>query len=278
MTKINPITHPQHWRGPPRAFSRSVALMAKWHELYFSPVFVGYDKIPADDTRLLFVGYHTLMAYDYPYLWHRLRKDRKLTLRALTDKYIFAAPGAGMALASTMGHVEGSRENCRTLMAAGKTLAVYPGGSREALHPKNQAHTMDWGSRDGFVRMALEFGYTIVPFAVVGVDDQWDYLMDGQEFAASPLGRYLKKTGIVNRDDLFPPIFRSLWPRPNRHFYGFADPVALPRLEVHEQDDATVKQYRDRVVSEVDGLLADLQKLREETPDNRLLARFTRHR
>ena len=41
--------------------------------------------------------------------------------------------------------------------------------------------------------MAIQHGYNILPFAVVGPDDMYDIVLDAEDILQSPVGKLLKK-------------------------------------------------------------------------------------
>lgn len=129
-----------------------------------------------------------------------------------------------------MGVVEGTPENCQTLMQRGENILVYPGGAREVFKQQGEKYQLIWGSRLGFARMAIEFGYTIVPFSVIGIEDMWDVVLDEKQLLDTPIGPYIKS--------LFPtkeiPVLISGWgntilPRPLRLYIWFGNPISTWR-------------------------------------------------
>ncbi|MGE5441823.1 MAG: hypothetical protein ACM3Q0_02020, partial [Bacteroidota bacterium] len=62
-------------------------------------------------------------------------------------------------------------------------IVVFPGGGREVARRKGEQYKLIWKARTGFVRMAIRYGYPVVPFAQVGADDAFDILVDAGECA-----------------------------------------------------------------------------------------------
>ncbi|HET9876651.1 MAG TPA: glycerol acyltransferase, partial [Mycobacterium sp.] len=66
---------------------------------------------------------------------------------------------------------------------SGAALLVYPGGDYEVARPSWQRHTVDFGGRMGYVRLAREAGVSIVPIASVGGQESALFLSRGQWLA-----------------------------------------------------------------------------------------------
>jgi 1-acyl-sn-glycerol-3-phosphate acyltransferase len=88
-------------------------------------------------------------------------------------------------LLAHFGTINGTRENTRKLLAAGEAVLVFPGGGREVARHHGDHYPLVWRERIGFARLALEFGYPIVPFSMIGVDDMWDVVIDANDASAS---------------------------------------------------------------------------------------------
>ena len=56
------------------------------------------------------------------------------------------------------GTVAASHENARNALRAGAAVLVYPGGDHEVHRPSWERHRVDFGGRDGFIRLAIERG------------------------------------------------------------------------------------------------------------------------
>jgi 1-acyl-sn-glycerol-3-phosphate acyltransferase len=67
-----------------------------------------------------------------------------------------------------LGAVPSTRAAALATLAAGVPLLVFPGGDHEALRPLWQAHTVDFGGRTGFLRLAAEAGVPVVPMGIRG--------------------------------------------------------------------------------------------------------------
>jgi 1-acyl-sn-glycerol-3-phosphate acyltransferase len=141
------------------------------------------------------VGNHTIYGlFDAPLLFAKVYKETGLAVRSLGDKAHFQVPGWRDFLAR-LGTVNATRENTIALMRAGDPILVFPGGGREVMKRKGEAYRLIWKQRTGFVRLAVEYGYDIQPFASVGAEEVYDIVADANDFAASNLGRRLVMGG-----------------------------------------------------------------------------------
>jgi 1-acyl-sn-glycerol-3-phosphate acyltransferase len=76
------------------------------------------------------------------------------------------------------GMVRGTRDNVRALMREDEHVLVFPGGADEVFKRRGQKYQLLWKERLGFARLAIEFGYPIVPFAAVGAEEMYDVVAD----------------------------------------------------------------------------------------------------
>lgn len=75
------------------------------------------------------------------------------------------------------------------LLEAGEAVLLYPGGAREVAKRKGEENKLLWKEDTDFVRLAMRFGCTIVPFAALGVDDAFGIAFDSKDIMNSPLVR-----------------------------------------------------------------------------------------
>jgi 1-acyl-sn-glycerol-3-phosphate acyltransferase len=234
----------------------------------FNPLVLGADNIP--DRPCLFVGNHSLFALDGWVLGPIMMKEMGRFPRALGDKFLFASERVGERLLR-MGGVMGHPEVCSALMEAGRDLIVFPGGARESVKPASDRYELVWGERYGFVRLAARHGYTIMPFGMVGPDEFYGHLMEGEDLPDSRLGRLLKRLGVLTEDtrsDLLPPVpvgaLGTPLPKPQRCYVGFGDPVDLAAEKGKRLGKRRLQEIRGRVAEQIETQLAELLFTREQ--------------
>ncbi len=253
-------------RPDQREIALALRLLAPWRA-FTDPMFVGLEHIP-DDRPLLLVGNHTLFGLlDAPLLFAEVYRRKGILLRALGDHAHFKIP-VWRDLLTRFGTVDGTRENCARLMAAGEALLVFPGGAREVAKRRGEKYQLMWKERLGFARLALRHGATIVPFAAVGAEDAYDVVLDADDVMASPIGPLLRKLRV--RSDVIMPLVRGVagpLPRRERFYFAFRPPV--PTAGLGGDSDAAATALRDLVRAEVEAGIADLLAIQAADPGRR---------
>jgi 1-acyl-sn-glycerol-3-phosphate acyltransferase len=235
------------------------------------PEVYGAENIP--DRPCLFVGNHSLFALDGAIILPLFNKELGRFPRAMGDRFLFSVEPVASLLLSN-GLVMGHPEVCSALMEDGQDLLVFPGGAFEAVKPSSERYRLQWKERLGFVKMAARYGYTIVPFGLVGPDDFYNHLYEGRDFPESVLGRLLGSLGLLNentRTDIFPPLplgsLGTMFPRPQRCYLGFGEPLDLSEHQGKKLGKKALRSLRSRVAREIEGQLSELLAIREENRD-----------
>jgi 1-acyl-sn-glycerol-3-phosphate acyltransferase len=245
----------------------------------FKPMVLGAENIP--EQPCLFVGNHSLFALDGWVIGPLFVKELNRFPRGLGDKFLFANPRIGDFILKR-GGVLGHPDVCAALMEAGQDLLVFPGGAYEAVKPSSRKYELLWQQRYGFVRLAARHGYTIMPMGLVGPDEFYGHLMEGQDLPNSALGKLLKRLGLLTEDirsDILPPIpigaLGTPLPKLQRCYLGFGEPVDL---SAHKGRTPTKKQQqaiRDEVAEQIETQLTELLFAREQhRGDDSLLRRL----
>ncbi len=245
----------------------------------FKPRVFGAENLP--EKPCLFVGNHSLFALDGMVLNPVMQKQYGRFLRPLGDRFLFSLPSSENLLLSR-GAVVGHPQVCSALMEAGHDLLVFPGGAHEAVKPKRDLYTLQWRQRYGFVKLAAQHGYTIMPFGMVGPDDFYDHLIEGEDIPDSALGQLLRRLGLLTeetRPDLLAPIpvgiLGSWLPKPQRCYIGLGKPVDLKALKGRSLTPARLRSLRSRVAKEIERQLEDMLAQRElEREQDGLLRRL----
>lgn len=263
---------------PPKTLWRAVTAPLQF---YFAPKSIGIENVSADKPCLL-VGNHTLYGgVDWPLVMAELYTRRNVFPRSLADRAHFKVP-VWRNYVGILGVVHGTRANCHALMQAGQHVLVYPGGSREICKRKGEEYKLTWKERTGFIEMALDHGYDIVPFASVGQDDTITIYYDANDLLQSSLGRALKRHGIVDKwfrkGDVIPPIGRglgpTLLPRPERFYFKFGKPMSLKRYAKSKRTHANLITIRENVAERIETLIDELKEYREQDKELGLVRRI----
>lgn len=147
-------------------------LLAPIVRLLFRPTLTGVEHLPTDRPYLLVANHSAglaaaeVFAFAACWLTHpELGVDRPIAGFAHPAGFVLypisqLMPAVG-AIPSTYAHAH------RTL-ARGIPILVFPGGDHEALRPIWLANRVDFGGRQGFLRIAREARVPIVPMGIRG--------------------------------------------------------------------------------------------------------------
>lgn len=162
--------------SPPRSierFVRSAAGRAFIDRViaYFSASMEGVEHVPRAGGALL-VANHGLNGYDGLVLGALLHREVGRLPFWLGERNLWRIPGFGR-LAELIDAVPGEERSAAEILRRGEIVVVYPGGVDDSFKLATERHTLKWGRRAGFARVAMRAGVPIVPIAACGVDDMY---------------------------------------------------------------------------------------------------------
>jgi 1-acyl-sn-glycerol-3-phosphate acyltransferase len=99
----------------------------------------------------------------------------------LAHNLVLSLPG--LSYLRKYGTVAASQENARKALQSGAAVLVYPGGDYDVHRPSWQGARVDFGGRQGFLRLALEEGVEIVPVVAIGGQETALFLSRGERLA-----------------------------------------------------------------------------------------------
>jgi len=257
----------EFFQTPPK---KTVDFLAKIVNWYFQPHIIGLENISKKQFGL-YVSNHTLLGLtDGPLYIPRLIDDKEIYLRPLVDRMQKEIP-LWRSIVTDYGAVEGSRANCERLMAFKQHILVFPGGTNEICKVKGEEYKLQWQERFGFVKMAIENNYPIIPISSLGGDEIYNIIFDKKDIMESKLGSWLKDTGIADKylkgGSIIPPIIRgvgpTLIPKPQPIFYAFGKPIDTSKYN-GEATAKNLKEVRDNAEKAIYKGMKKLVKLREE--------------
>jgi 1-acyl-sn-glycerol-3-phosphate acyltransferase len=201
----------------------------------------------------LLVGYHGRpLAYDMCMLTAAIH-DR---LGYLPHGIIHEAFGKQPLFKSVidgLGFVIGDGPTIERAVSRGEHVLVQPGGTREGCRSFRHRYEVDWGTRMGFLKLALRHRLRIIPVAGAGVDDAFVGLNDGYRLGA--------KLGVPHRIPVWFGVgLGGLWPfalpLPVRMTQVIGRAIEPASEGVHDANDrAGLERLHRRVIDSVQSLL-----------------------
>ncbi|POP52864.1 lysophospholipid acyltransferase family protein [Zhongshania marina] len=243
----------------------------------FQPQLLDTHNIPKQPC--LFVANHALYAVDGPIIGLPMLEEQGRFIRALSDKFLWHPFNEELLL--NQGVVIGHPEVCSALMEVGSDLIVFPGGAHEATKSADKKYQLLWKERHGFIKLAAKHGYTIVPTAIVGPEEFYDHLIEGEDLPNTLLGRALSLLGLINentRSDLMGPIplgvFGTLIPKPQKCYIQFSEPLDLSKYKGKRLAEKTMRSLRQQVADDINTMIAAL--LKTQAKDRSRIGRIRR--
>jgi len=150
-------------------------------------------------------------------------------------------------LAAAVGTVDGTPENVDRLLSTEQLVLVLPGGLREAVKPAALRYRLLWGHRYGFIKAALRNSAPVVPVALMGGDELFD-------FVGNPYERGRRWFG---RRNLPIPLPQRILPIPHlvRFRMVFGEPLKLAGAPEQAEDPQVLQNARYLVKGALQELL-----------------------
>jgi 1-acyl-sn-glycerol-3-phosphate acyltransferase len=212
----------------------------------------GWERLPPPPALL--VGIHSGApfvwdAWTVGVQWWRHFGEERL-LHGTAHDALMAAPGIG-AYFRKMGVIPAAPDSMAAALAAGRDVAVWPGGEVDSLRPWTKRDEAILGGRKGFIRLAINAGVPIVPIATVGGPDSMPVLATGRRIAKA------LQLDKVARLKMFPIALQAPWgispallpeiPLPTKIRTAFQDPIEVESNPARANDD----RYLDKKYEEV---------------------------
>ncbi len=226
---------------------------------YFRGEVRGLENVP--DGPSLLVGNHSggLMIADtfilanefYAYFgpdrrFHQLAHD-------------FAARNPSLGVIRRYGTIAASHENAVRAFERDAPVLVYPGGDFETFRPSWHGDQIEFGGRQGFIRLALESGVPIVPVVAVGGQETALFLTRGER-AAKLLGLDRMARIKVLPVSLGPPFGVNLldlplrFPLPAKITVEVLPPIQLERFGSDPDHDEIYEEVTGEMQEALTGL------------------------
>jgi 1-acyl-sn-glycerol-3-phosphate acyltransferase len=164
----------------PDYIRRAIKVMGPLFRYYFRGEVRGLEKIP-DEGPVLIVGNHSgglMIADTFVFtmsFYEHFGPERRF--HQLAHDLAVKWPGTGIR---SFGTVNASRENAMKAFDKGAAVLVYPGGDYETFRPSWHTDRIEFGGRQGFIKLALEAGVPIVPLVAIGGQESGLFVTRGE--------------------------------------------------------------------------------------------------
>jgi 1-acyl-sn-glycerol-3-phosphate acyltransferase len=232
---------------------------------YFRPDVRGLENIPPGGPALL-VGNHSgglMIADTFVFsaaFYDHFGPDRRFHQLA----HDVAAKSPVLGLIRRYGVVPASHDNARAAFKLGAPVRVYPGGDYETFRPSWHSDQIEFGGRQGFVRLALEENVPIVPVVAIGGQETALFLTRGER-AAKLVGLNRFARIKVLPVSLGPPFGINLLDLPGRFPLPAKITIqVLPPIDLQERfgKDPDPDDAYEEITTEMQDALSDLSEER----------------
>jgi 1-acyl-sn-glycerol-3-phosphate acyltransferase len=241
-----------------------------WNPLmdyWFRMEIEGFEQIPPPP--VLVIGIHSGAPFVWDawtvgvQWWRHFGAERPL--HGTAHDALMALPGfAGYF--RRMGVLPAHGDSISSALAAGRDVALWPGGERDSLRPWVKRDEVILAGRMGFVRLAIRSCVPIVPVATVGGPDSMPVLATGRRIA-----RALQLDRIA-RLKMFPIALQVPWgvspallpevPLPTKIRTAFQAPVEVECDPERAADDEYVRAKYNEVRASIQGGMDALARRR----------------
>lgn len=226
------------WGYNPEVLKAGMLAPAFLHRYYFRTIIEGLENLPGG--RMLLIGNHAgQVAFDGMVVAATLILDAEppRLARGMGEYWLGTLPWINVFL-DRMGSSVGTPRTCADMLRNEECVLAFPEGVRGMNKVYAEAYQLqEFGS--GFMRLALETGSPIVPFAVVGSEEQ------------APGIANLKKVGSMFGMPAFPITLTWPWlgplgmiPLPVRYYLEFGQPMFFEG-DPNDEDDVIEEKVRE---------------------------------
>ncbi|MGN6867601.1 MAG: lysophospholipid acyltransferase family protein [Solirubrobacteraceae bacterium] len=227
----------------------------------------GWEKLP--DPPALLVGIHSGAPFVWDawtvgvQWWRRFGQERPL--HGTAHDALMAMPVLG-GYFRRMGVLPAAPDSIASALAAGRDVALWPGGEKDSLRPWSQRDEAVLAGRKGFVKLAIRSCVPIVPISTVGGPDSMPVLATGRRLA-----KWLQLDRVA-RLKMFPIALQAPWgispallpeiPLPTKIRTAFQDPISLDCDPERAEDDKYVEAKYREVCDSIQGGMDTLARRR----------------
>jgi 1-acyl-sn-glycerol-3-phosphate acyltransferase len=234
-----------------------------WNPLmdyWFRMEIEGWEQLPKPPALL--IGIHAGAPFPWDawtigvQWWRHFGRERPL--HGTAHDALMATPLVGSYF-RRMGVLPAAGDSITAALAAGRDVALWPGGERDSLRPWTQRDEALLAGRTGFIKLAIRSGVPIVPVATVGGPDSMPVLATGRRLASA------LRLDKVARLKMFPIAIQAPWglspallpeiPLPTKIRTAFQEPIEFDHDPERAQDKRYVREGYEAVRSSIqDGI------------------------
>jgi 1-acyl-sn-glycerol-3-phosphate acyltransferase len=229
--------------------------MGYWlHRYYFRVVSTGHEHIPRSGPAVIAGNHSGVLPFDAVMMGTDVfaNTEPPRLVRYMVDYFVFRLPFVG-TLFRRLGQMPGTRRNFDGMMSEGHIVGVFPEGATALGKPAAERYVLS-EFNPGHVELAARHGAPVIPFGLVGAEEQQTMIAD-----IKPLARALRLPyfPITTTFPLLGPF--GLLPRPSRYFIRYGEPI--------EVDPAVLRsvEARAREVERVRESVAEQIRLGQQT-------------
>ena len=231
---------------------------AYWmHRSYFRVVSAGHEHVPTEGPGVVVGNHSGILPFDALMVTADVfrHKDPPRLVRYMVDYFVYRMPFLGTVFRS-LGQVSGTRRNFDGLIEEGHLVGVFPEGA-EALAKLPEDRYKLRPFSHGHVELAARHGAPVVPFGLVGAEEQQTLVTD-----LKPLARALRVpfVPVTTTFPWFGPL--GILPRPSRYYVHYGEPIVVDPRAVSSLEVRTAEVAR--VQAAVEALLEQGQQARRE--------------
>jgi 1-acyl-sn-glycerol-3-phosphate acyltransferase len=217
------------------------------HRHYFRVVSSGHEHIPNKGGVVMAGNHSGVLPFDAMMLGIDVFRftDPPRLMRFMVDYFVYQVPFLGVFFRS-LGQMPGTRRNFDGLIQEGHIIGIFPEGAEALGKPAERRYELLPFSH-GHVELAVRHKVPVIPFGVVGAEEQMTMIAD-----LRPLARALRLPyfPITTTFPWLGPL--GLLPKPVRYFIHYGEPIHI------DPDALSVVEVREREVERVRDSVADL--------------------
>jgi 1-acyl-sn-glycerol-3-phosphate acyltransferase len=228
--------------------------LAYWlHRYYFRVVSAGHEHIPLDGAGVVVGNHSGVLPFDAVMVTTDVFRhmDPPRLVRFMVDFFVYKMPFIG-TLFRSLGQVPGTRRNFDGLIDEGHLVGIFPEGADALGKPAEDRYEL-FPFSHGHVELAARHGAPVIPFGVVGAEEQQTVITN-----LEPLARAfnLPFVPVTRTFPWFGPA--GLLPKPVRYFIHYGapltiDPAVLSSIDVRGRE---VERVREAVREQIQRGLA----------------------